>query len=85
MQIPWKPKHGMVLLGMLLTGLTLMAALMPAGSADQSSAVDNAPRAVFPEIRYQFPSVTEGVQVKHDFYVENTGKAPLLIEKVRPS
>ena len=85
MQMLLKPRNWSVLLAALLLGLILTPLIAPANSADQNPAAGGAPRAVFPEIRYDFNSVMEGIQVKHDFYVENTGKAPLRIEKVRPS
>lgn len=42
------------------------------------------PKAVFPETTYDFDSVTEGTEIKHDFIVENHGQAPLAIERVQP-
>ncbi len=42
------------------------------------------PKAVFLDTRYQFEPVIEGAQVKHDFFIENHGTAPLIIEKVQP-
>ena len=74
--------------------VTLTAAFV---SADRSAEPDNAPpaseikasldkvpKAVFPEAKYNFASVYEGVDVKHDFIVENQGEAALLIRRVRP-
>jgi hypothetical protein len=42
------------------------------------------PRAVVAQKEYQFDTVFEGVQVKHDFVIENRGDAPLMIHNVRP-
>lgn len=42
------------------------------------------PKAVFPETTYDFDSVAEGTEIKHDFIVENHGQAPLTIERVQP-
>lgn len=42
------------------------------------------PRLFFPEIKHDFGSVMEGVEIKHDFVIENKGQAPLLIHGVRP-
>lgn len=49
-------------------------------------AEDNAkgPQAVFPDTRYEFGTIMEGQQVRHDFIVENRGAAPLVIERVQP-
>lgn len=42
------------------------------------------PRVVVPKMEYVFDPVFEGVQIKHDFVVENRGAAPLVIKNVRP-
>lgn len=42
------------------------------------------PKAVFPEAKYTFDAVYEGVDIKHDFVVENHGDAPLVISRIRP-
>jgi len=42
------------------------------------------PRLVFPEIKHDFGSVMEGVEIKYDFIIENKGDAPLVIHNVRP-
>lgn len=36
------------------------------------------------EARYEFPQITQGEVVKHDFKVFNRGKAPLEIKRVKP-
>ncbi len=41
-----------------------------------------APKAVFPQLRYEFESLYEGQDIRHDFVVENHGQAPLVINKV---
>lgn len=41
------------------------------------------PQAVLPVDRYDFASVAEGVPVAHEFIIENSGTAPLIIEKVK--
>ncbi|MDX9786985.1 MAG: hypothetical protein RBT11_09425 [Desulfobacterales bacterium] len=43
-----------------------------------------APIAVFPEKTFQFETILEGVEVKHDFIVQNKGTAELLIQHVKP-
>ena len=42
------------------------------------------PKAVFPEVKYTFPTIMEGTEIKHDFMIENHGQAPLIIQKVQP-
>jgi hypothetical protein len=61
-------------------GLALLL-FQAAGVQAQSTAV---PMAVFPEKNHQFSPVLEGVEVKHDFIIENRGGAPLDIKKVQP-
>ena len=40
------------------------------------------PKAVFPEVRFNFGEVLSGTVVEHDFALSNAGSAPMLIEKV---
>lgn len=42
------------------------------------------PKLVVPQMEYVFDPVFEGVQIKHDFVIENRGTAPLVIKNVRP-
>jgi len=42
------------------------------------------PKAVFLEPTHHFAPIMEGATITHDFYVENKGDAPLLIQKVQP-
>ena len=41
------------------------------------------PSAFVPESRYTFPTVLDGVEVTHDFILQNKGDAELKIEKVK--
>jgi hypothetical protein len=41
------------------------------------------PEAVFPETEYRFEAVTDGMEIRHDFIVQNTGKAELDIKEVK--
>ena len=41
------------------------------------------PSAFVPESRYTFPTVLDGVEVTHDFIIQNKGDAELMIEKVK--
>jgi len=43
---------------------------------------NTAPSAFFPETQYKFAPVPEGVEVRHDFVVQNRGTAPLYIYKI---
>ncbi len=47
------------------------------------SNASNSPSALFPETRFEFKPVVDGVNVTHSFIVKNKGPAPLKIEKVR--
>lgn len=44
---------------------------------------DSSPSIVVPSNSYEFPMVTEGIQVTHDFIVQNKGDAELKIIKVK--
>lgn len=44
--------------------------------------IQNVPAAFLPSDKYEFPSVVEGVDVIHNFIIQNKGTAPLKIEKV---
>ncbi len=70
----------------------LFSGLMPAGSfaASQMSerteitkTRDLFPVAVFPETEYPFDAVADGMEVRHDFIVQNTGTAELGIKEVK--
>jgi hypothetical protein len=50
----------------------------------ESATPRDMPKAIFPSTRHEFGSVMEGVEIKHDFIIENHGQAPLVISKVRP-
>jgi len=41
------------------------------------------PSAFFPESRYEFTPVVAGINVTHEFIVQNKGTEPLHIEKVK--
>lgn len=60
-----------------------MAVPSPAGAA-ATAETGKMPKAVYPETIYRFEPIMEGVELKHDFYIENHGEAPLVIQKVRP-
>jgi len=66
--------------GLVLT--VALALLLQMGGLPAEGAA--APVAVFPEREYAFGSIDEGVEIKHDFIIENQGQAPLEIKKVQP-
>ncbi|MCP4353971.1 MAG: DUF1573 domain-containing protein [Desulfobacterales bacterium] len=41
------------------------------------------PSAFVPGISFEHPTVAEGVEITHDFVIQNKGTAPLNIKKVR--
>jgi hypothetical protein len=53
-------------------------------AAEIKASLDKVPNAVFPQLKFEFGSVYEGTEIKHDFVVENTGEAPLVIKNIRP-
>ena len=76
----------------LLADMTVVPSFAgPAALSDKTppaseikASIDKAPKAVFPEVIYNFAPVYEGVEIKHDFIVANRGDAPLVIKNVRP-
>ena len=72
--------------------LGLFSGLMPAGTFADSQINDRIeitktrdlfPVAVFPETEYQFEAVADGMEIQHDFVVQNTGTAELDIKEVK--
>jgi uncharacterized membrane protein YebE (DUF533 family) len=59
-------------------------AVQMTGPQDASKTHSEQPKAVIPQMEFEFAPVFEGVQVKHDFTIENHGNAPLVIKNVRP-
>ncbi len=74
------------MLSYLIVAWALMAVSIAfAGPPVQSDpAPETAPKAVFPETRYNFAALYEGEKIKHHFVVHNQGRAPLVITRVRP-
>ncbi len=66
-----------------LAGPTAQPGQTPATSEIKAS-LDKTPKAVFPQLKFEFDPVFEGTEIKHDFVVENTGEAPLVIKNIRP-
>ena len=73
-----------MMVGVISLTLLLSTAPAKAASATKSAVSQKAPKAIFPSTRYEFQPVMEGVEIKHDFIIENHGEAPLVISKVRP-
>jgi hypothetical protein len=65
-----------VVLGSILY-FTLFAAI---GFGAQN---DAQPSALFPATSYEFSPVLDGTKVVHEFVLQNKGKAPLKVERVR--
>jgi len=75
--------------------LTLVAARGVVAAADSGAGKASAasspekpfadgPAVYFPSTSYNFATVLEGEKIEHVFVVENRGKAPLRIGRVRP-
>ena len=84
MDISKKIVSAVIIIMVLSVGCVLAA--MPSTS-DQSKPSEEtkpsvAPKAIFPQLQYQFEPLFEGDDIKHDFIIENHGQAPLVIKKV---
>jgi hypothetical protein len=78
-----------IILTIAICGVVWSASSGPWGEtrsalAQVKAEAGKSPKAVFSERTYQFTSTMEGVDIKHDFYIENHGQAPLVIQKVQP-
>jgi hypothetical protein len=78
---PWK-KNALLIAFVAAFVMGLGGAVQFAHADDNDHAKE--PKIVFPETRYEFGTITEGHEVRHDFIVENQGQAPLIIQRVRP-
>jgi hypothetical protein len=70
-------------LSMALAGPPDLPGRQPS-AAVVKAAVNSAPKAVFPQTKFEFAPVFEGKDITHDFIVENKGAAPLVINKIKP-
>lgn len=76
----------------IITLIVIMMVAMAGGAwAGPAAPSDNGgilaskgPKAVFPQTKYEFETLFEGDDITHDFVVENSGDAPLIIKKVKP-
>lgn len=69
---------------LIANGAVAGQAVQMTGPNDAPKTNSQQPQAVIPQMEYEFAQVFEGVQVKHDFMIENHGNAPLVIQSVRP-
>lgn len=69
----------------LISILPVYAAQPSQVQTSQPVKTDSAPVAVVKEPNFRFTPVVDGTVVTHDFIIENKGKAPLNIEKVKTS
>jgi hypothetical protein len=60
------------------------SASLPQNKPSVSSNVLVGPSIFMPETKYDFGEVNEGVEVSHEFIVENKGNKDLAITKVSP-
>jgi hypothetical protein len=72
-----KPKH------IYIIALALYTFVFTAIAIGTENHTQHLPSAFFPEARFEFKPVLEGVDVIHPFVMKNKGTAPLNIEKVR--
>ncbi len=72
---------GFLVITILMAGSTAFAN-QEAGPADVNN-TSALPAAVVMEPRFDFGTVADGAEVVHDFIIQNDGKAPLLIHKVK--
>lgn len=58
--------------------------LTQTGFAKEANKSENKPELKIIESTYAFKSITEGIEIIHDFALKNVGKSPLDIKKVKP-
>lgn len=63
--------------------LTLCILFSASVSFGTENNMKKSPSAFFPESRYEFTPVVAGINVTHEFIVQNKGTEPLHIEKVK--
>jgi hypothetical protein len=64
-------------------GMLLFSTVTNASDTESESVKQ--PLAYFPENLHEFSPVLEGVEVTHDFSIQNQGTLPLVVEKVHTS
>jgi len=78
------PLSVLAVLGLLALGVQALAETTAPATVDSTTASDAGPKAVYPQMQWEFTPVLEGAEITHDFFIENHGDAPLVIESVRP-
>lgn len=84
-----KPAFIIFVLAIIVCGLVWSTGIGPWDAtrtawAESKAETGKSPKAVFLEPNHHFAPIMEGATITHDFYVENKGDAPLLIQKVQP-
>lgn len=69
---------------LFISAVFFWVAASPSAGAVAEDEEGKMPKAVYPEQIYRFEPIMEGVEIKHDFYIENHGTAPLIIKRVQP-
>lgn len=63
--------------------LILVTDFFGADNGQTAKVSHKGPSVFFPSNRYEFVSVAEGIEVRHDFVVQNKGSEILYINKVK--
>lgn len=69
----------------LLTLITFISASLGASAPVQLASADTGPLAKLGQDMYDFGSVMQGQKVVHEFAVENSGDADLVLQRIAPS
>ena len=74
-----------ILFPIIFSFLLLLLTPFSFGAGDkQAAAISHKGASVFfPSSRYEFAPVAEGIEVRHDFIVQNKGSETLYINKVK--
>lgn len=70
------------ILSLITVACLVVGGLGPALGATETAPADP-PKAVFPQVKFEFDEVVDGTQVSCDFAVKNTGKGVLEISHVK--
>ena len=63
--------------------LVIYLLMFAAGGKAAENVTAPGPEAFFPQTRWEFQPVVEGVEVRHEFTVQNRGTEPLKITNVK--
>lgn len=53
------------------------------GAGDKQSVAISGPSVFFPSVKYEFAPVADGIEIRHNFIVQNKGDQILHINKVK--